>query len=78
MLVQSQAIDKENEDSEFEIITEEKKTEEENTKKTTTLNIYPTLLTEDQSRLWKTSLNKEGDTKENEKNYNHAEVPKDF
>ena len=71
------AMDEEKEDSEFEIITEEEKTEEEKTEKTTTPNIYPTLPAEDQSRLWKASLNQQGDTQENKKNGNNAGAPKE-
>jgi len=64
------ALDEEKGDSEFEIINEEEKTE-----KMAATNIYPSLPAEDQSRLWKTSLNE--DTKEGEKEDNKAEAPKE-
>merc|ERR1712173_474910 len=64
------AVDEEKEDSEFEIILEE-----ENTDKMPSSNIYPSLPAEDQSRLWKTSLNDH--TKKSEKADTKAEAPKE-
>ena len=64
------AMDEEKEDSEFEIIIEE-----ENTDKMPSTNIYPSLPAEDQSRLWKTSLN--DDTKKSEKADTKTEAPKE-